>query len=132
MSMTMDDYIRAGVSGGVLAGLAWYMSGGTQPTQELLTVAGLQAVSTLVSDRVHLMLMIYPSHITGALGTGAAYAGMRYALKGEQAQQDITMNVGYAAATDYAARFATDALVTAKNVVGGVAAEDANDNWDDM
>lgn len=121
--MDMSEYTRAAASGGIIAGLAWYMSGGTQPTQELLTVAAIQALSVLVSDRAHMMAMVWPSSITGALGTGASYAAVRYYLKQET---DWMTNAGYSAASDYAARVGSDMLT--KNLPGGAAA-DADDDW---
>jgi hypothetical protein len=123
MAMDMTEFTRAAASGGIVAGLAYWMSNGTQPTQELLTVAAIQAVSVLVSDRVHVMAMVWPSNITGALGTGATYAAVRYYLKGET---DWTSNAGYSAASDYVARAGSDMLT--KNLTGGAAA-DADSDW---
>jgi hypothetical protein len=129
MSMSTPDYIRAAVSGGVLAGVAYWMSGGSQPSAQLLTVAGVQAVSSLFSDRAHAMLMVYPSTLTGALGTGGAYAGIRYLWKGEM---DYVANGGYSAAADLAARYAEDMALASVNTSQKASQMDSEeDNWDD-
>lgn len=109
MSMRAEDYLRAAVSGGLLGAASWWMSG---RTDNVLIVGGLQAVSTLVSDRVHSVLMSYPTTISGALGTGAAYTAARYVIMGET---DYMTNVGYSAAADFGARTATDMLLASQN-----------------
>ena len=95
---------RAAVSAGVLTGIAWVMSGGTHSLSDYAITAGVQVAASIGSDKVHDIIMMYPTKVSSSVVTGGLFTAAEHLL----GNREYVSNYFVAAGSDWAARTADD------------------------
>lgn len=98
--MDTSQLYRAAISAGVFIGVCMAAGGGA-PVSTYAKAAAVQVAASWGSDRVHTMLMMWPSNLTSAVVTGALYTTTQHFALGDR--NDVS-NYLVSAGSEYAAR----------------------------
>jgi hypothetical protein len=119
----MDSSVmRALASAGIFTGIAYVMSGGTHSLADYAITGAFQGASSLGSDTVHQVIMMYPTSVTSAVVTGALFTAAQQLLRGNN---DYVSNYAVSAGSEWSARTGQDMWASKKNE--DVGAEDVDD-----
>jgi predicted ABC-type sugar transport system permease subunit len=119
--MDSASYSRALISGGVLAAVAYTMSQGSHGFADYAMTGALQAAASLGSDTVHDILTMYPTKVTAAVVTGGLFSAAQMYLRGDN---NLVMNYGTSAGSEWAARIGQGWLQAQSDVAGSMDIEE--------
>ena len=105
---------RAMMSGGLWFGVAYALSmatGANIPLTDLALDSAVMAGSAIGADVMHGMLGWVPTGTTSAVLTGAYYAGLQKAIRGDS---NYMVNAGFAGANDFLVEKLTQARIASQ------------------